>query len=190
MSFKKVLPFALTGLITMAAACGDDDETTGPGGDTPTVVEVQNMMTALSTALSAALSNAGAAGIAAQTQNIPFNATGSCPNGGTSSVSGNYVATSQSSFHYTLTQSFNQCAAPGGGTIYTFNGTGLTTDAVYNLSGNSISYEFSQTGNLSWSGGGKSATCAVNWNVDLVYNQTTGGYTYDYGGTYCGVSIQ
>lgn len=190
MSLKKVFPYALTALLTLATACGDDDDDgdpTGPGGDTPTLVEVQNMMTALSTALTVALTPSGADGVLAQT--IPFEGTGNCPGGGTSTVTGNYTASSQSSFSYTLTQSFNNCKADGNGTVYTFNGTGLTTTADYTISGATYTYDFGQTGTLSWSGGGKSATCSVNWNVDLVYNTGTGGYTYDYGGTFCGVSV-
>jgi hypothetical protein len=188
MSFRKALPFALTAMLTLTAAgCGgdDSDDTTGPNGDTPTQVEVQNMMVALSTALTAALSG-GPTGLAAQT-NYPFEFSGSCPNGGTSSVTGNYTLTNQSTFNYTLTQSFTNCAAPGNGTIYTFNGTGLTTTVAYSLSGSTYSYNIHQSGTLGWAGGGKSASCTVNWGLQLGYTNT--GYTYQYSGTYCGVSI-
>lgn len=193
MSLKKVFPYAF--LATMAlTACGgddkDDDGGTEPTGDTPTQAEVGAMMSAL-----AAIGSVGglflgqgadAQGFAAQTQT--YSETANCPNGGTTAVNGSYTIVSQTAFKYTVTQTYNNCKATGSGTIYTFNGQGLTLNVDYSFPSNgNYSYKFKETGNITWAGNGKGGTCPVDITINLSYSST--GYNYTTSGTYCGVNI-
>jgi hypothetical protein len=196
MSFRKALPFALTAMLSLTfAACGgdkDSDDTTAPTGDTPTQAEVSAMAEALSAIGSIAFAGNGANNPGLAAQSTSYTNSGSCPNGGTTTVTGTFTVTSatqtSTAGHYNVTQVYHNCAATGGGHVYTFNGQGLTLTATYSSSGNAFTYNFSETGNLGWSGNGKSGSCPVDIDLDLTYN-ANGTYSYDYSGSYCGVSI-
>src|SRR5690606_19375673 len=108
-------------------------------------------------------------------------------------LNGNYTIVNQTqngyTFNYEVTQTYNSCRATGGGAVYTFNGTGLTLDYDLTYSANPLLYDldWSETGTINWSGGGSSGSCPVNINLNYTYNGAT--WTYDYSGTFCGVSI-
>jgi hypothetical protein len=191
---KNVLSFAIIAAMSVTSACGgDDDDDNGvePGdGDTPTQAEVVNIMSALSAIGSLAFSGQGALaadGLAAQT--LQYSNTASCPNGGSTSVNGNYTLNTSGqsyTYNYTVTQTYSDCRANGGGTVYTFNGTGLTLtwNMVLNQTTQAYTYNFHESGNIGWAGGGKSGNCPID--ITLSYS---GGTSYVYSGTYCGVSI-
>lgn len=205
--FRKVFPFALTAVLVASAACGgdddDDDGGTGPTGDQLSTVEFESMVEAFSAINSIGLggivgfSNASSPAIALQSGSQTYSATEQCPNGGSTTVSGTYTVTVSGTNYvgnYTITQSYNDCRAQSSnGTTWTFNGNpniAFSMNYSYNQSG-SWEMDGSQTGGLSWAGGGKSGSCSINTNLD--YTGTVSGqsytYTYSYTGTVCGQTV-
>lgn len=169
MSFKKVLPYALTALLTLAVACGDDDDDggTAPTGDTLSSAEVESMMEAMSQVMLFSPIGLGT-GVAAQSE--PIDETSSCPNGGTVRLFGTVsVAGSQTAPTIVgdLQQAFSGCKATSeNGTLFTFSGTPtLDFSAAINAQTGAFSLTLENGGTVGFATGAKSGTCGIDTSI-------------------------
>jgi hypothetical protein len=204
MSRFKLLPYALFAALTVAPACGGDDDESGPSGNsgsTLTTAEFDSMVEALSVIGSLGIGFIGfdrqSPNLAAQTQTITVpQQTENCPSGGTTGWSGTYTITQNqqgvSSFHYVLTQTYSDCRAQSSnGTTWTFNGNPnitVTMDYSASQAGN-ITYTVRELGGFSWSGAGKSSSCQIDVTISGSINSSATSYTYTYTGSVCGQSV-
>ncbi len=197
----RTLPYAFIALLTLATACGggDDDTGTDPNTNTgnPSAAEVQGMTSALQALFiggawfDVSSGEALAAQIAAQSGSTTFDNTVPCPGGGTtraqgtvsSSVSGQNVTVSGN-----VTSTFSSCKATGNGTVFTFDGSGLTLNLDLQSGNGGYTYDFHEQGNISWAGNGKSGTCAINLTIHASYSGS-GIPSATVSGSFCGQSI-
>lgn len=207
MSSKRALSYVTCAVLTLATACGgSSDKSTGPSdnssGTTATAADVSGMIQALSAIGAFSFSPTAftgapdVPGLAAQTSsNYPFDVTTNCPGGGTIRVNGNYsYSLSGQSYTYngTMTDTFNGCKATGNGVLYTFTNSSWTAtfSMNYNLNAGTYTYSLHETGNLRWASTAKAgSTCAIDVTVAVSYGGANSTPTYQYSGTYCGISV-
>ncbi|MGH7678240.1 MAG: hypothetical protein ACRENU_07225 [Gemmatimonadaceae bacterium] len=163
------------------ASCGDS---TGPKINL-TEEQVMDMLEAMT-----AVNSVGALGANAAV--ITVSETVSCPNGGSTSVSGS-VNDNNGSNTVTMqaTQGFSNCAAPSESTgrVWTFNGSIATN---FSITVNEQTEEFSMTGTqiggISASSDLGSGGCDINITITLT--SSPAGFSGSLNGTACGHTIQ
>ncbi len=197
MSFVRSRPIALLAALSFSiAACGGDDEPSGPSntGDL-SAEEVADALSALS-----AIGFIGGglfggevelpAGLALQSGSQSISETTPCPNGGNQKLAGtvSYNTTGQSagSVSVDLRQTHNNCkAASESGRIWTFNGApNLRIKFNSNVSGTGSSFGGTITGGFRYSSDGSSGSCAADITINL--NMAGAGTV---SGTMCGVAV-
>lgn len=196
---KRILPYAVMGLLALAGACSKDSKSsTEPTGATLTDVEFNSMLEALnaigSFAPGLAASPATSRGLAAQqTASAPIDYTESCPSGGTVRVHGTLTyALAGDALNYTgnLAQTYSACKAAGStGTTFTFNGS-PSMDLTWNDNPATGAYTMSihQTGAINWGLSSKSGSCPMDLTIAWTYT-AAGAYSGSYTGTTCGRTV-
>lgn len=184
---------------TALAACGDDDDGTGPsGGDELTTAETQALVEVIlggaaftGGSFSRTAYNALQAGSAGTD---PFEYSGPCAEGGTLSLSGEVVDNTDSSGNgtasFTIDLVHSDCRArASNGMLFTLNGN-PNVRMQFNLTTteNTFDYDGSLNGNVRWATSDRQGTCGIDIQYE-VHATASGSYSGSQSGTACGKNI-
>ncbi len=194
---KRILPYAVMGLLALSGACSKDSKSsTEPTGSTLTDVEFNSMLEALnaigSFAPSLGASPATSRGLAAQQSlSVPIDQTEACPSGGTMRIHGTLSgAAAGDALTGNLTQTYSACKAAGStGTMFTFNGS-PNMELTWNADQTTGAFTMTihQTGAINWGMSSKSGSCPMDLNIAWTYT-AAGAYSGSYTGTTCGRTV-
>lgn len=190
---RSIVSILALALVFALAACGDDNGPTA-SGDNLTQAETAVMLEALALAGGApAILPAGASadGVPTAAQTTGINFSEDCAGGGTVDISADVSVTGQGeSVSLVQTITHNNCVqtAPSDGSTWTFNGSpSIVIEMTGSVSGDSFTFQGTQTGNTGWSSGSRSGSCSINVSYSVTGSGSSASTTIS--GTACGQDV-